>query len=199
MADPQNLSILLKDVQSIRGDAKDLSIAEVVEHLGRRAFGPLLLLAALPTLTPISTIPGVATVGAVIILLAAGQMAFGQERLWLPAWLSRRRISRSSIKRVMTWVRPIASFVDKLIRPRLTWLVQQPYLFAIAVACILLAFVMFPLQLVPFTSGIPSFPVALFGLAMLARDGVLVIAGLVSAAVVLAASVAFLMLGVNLI
>lgn len=199
MGDHQNLNGLLKDVQVVGGHAQQVSIGDIVEHLGRRSFGPLLLLAALPTLTPISTIPGVAVAGAVVILLAAVQMAIGQERLWLPGWLSRQKISRSTIGRMSRWLRPVASFVDKLIRPRLTWLVQPPFLTVVAAACILLTFVMVPQQLVPFTSGIPSFPVALFGLAMIARDGVLAIAGLLSAAGVLAVSAAVLLSGVNLL
>ena len=47
---------------------------------------------------------------------------------------------------------------------------------------------MFPLQLVPFTSGIPSFPVAIFGLALIARDGLVAILGFISTAIVLGAA-----------
>lgn len=197
MGDHQNLNGLLKDVQAVGGDGEEVSVGDIVARLGRRSFGPLLLLAALPTLTPISTIPGVAVVGAAIILLTALQMALGHERLWLPAWLIRQRISQATIGRMSRWLRPVAAFIDKLIRPRLTWLVQPPFLAVVAAACILLTFVMVPLQLVPFTSGIPSFPVALFGLAIIARDGVVAIAGLVSAALVLAISVAVLVFGIG--
>jgi hypothetical protein len=200
MAKLQNLSGLLRDVQlAAQGDGKVVSIGDVVDRLGRRSFGPVLLLAALPTLTPISTIPGVAVGGAIIIQVTAVQMALGYERLRLPAWFTRRTINKATICRASRWLRPAAAWIDRLIQPRLTRLVEPPFLILISVACLLLSAVMFPLQLVPFTSGIPSFPVALFGLAMIARDGVLAIAGSIGTAIVLATAATFLTLGTKLL
>jgi hypothetical protein len=192
MADEENLDGLVEEVRDISGPSQHLSVKDIIEHLGRRSFGPLLLLAALPTLTPISTIPGVATVCAIVILLTTGQMALGYERPWLPDWIMRRKLKRSHIDRASGWLRPVAHYVDKMIRSRLTWLVEPPSLILIATACALLTLVMFPLQLIPFTSGIPSFPVALFGLGIVARDGALAILGFVSTAVVLGGSAALL-------
>jgi hypothetical protein len=185
MAKSQNLNGLLKNVRTVRGEFSQVRVADIVDQLGQRSFGPLLLLAALPTLTPVSAIPGIATVGAIIILLTSAQLALGLHRLWLPEWVLHRSFDRSAIVRASSWLRPVATVVDKVVRPRLPWLVEPPFVVALAACCILLTFVMFPLQLVPFTSGIPSFPVAIFGLALIARDGLVAILGFISTAIVL--------------
>lgn len=194
----QNLSGLLKELRAVRHDSQEIRVADILGRLGTRSFGPLLLLAALPTLTPISTIPGVAIVGAVIVALAAGQLLLGFERLWLPNWLLQQQLGRATLERALRWIGPVTSLVDRLVRPRWSVMLERPGLAAIAVCCLMLTVVMFPLQLVPFTSGIPSFPVALFGLALIARDGLLALIGFVSAAVVLLGSASLLVFGSSL-
>ena len=65
-----------------------VSIDSIMEMIGRRSFGPLLLLAGLIILAPvIGDIPGVPTIMGVFILLVAVQLLIGQEHFWLPKWL----------------------------------------------------------------------------------------------------------------
>jgi hypothetical protein len=137
------------------------------------------MLAALPPMTPISTIPGVPAVSGLVFILVGAQILFGMSHLWLPTALLSRRVQRSTISRMTDWLEKIARAIDKVVRPRLVWLTEKPWVLGLALCVIGLGIVMLPLAAVPFTSGIPALPAAVFGLALTARDGAFVIAGFV--------------------
>ncbi len=173
----QNLQSLLEALRHA-GEAPDtVSISDIQAQLGRRSFGPLLVAAGLPPMTPLGTIPGLPTTMAVVILLTAGQMLVGMRSIWLPKVILRQSINRESMDRIIELALPAARFVDRLLRPRLSFLTQDPYVYVVAGACCLLALTMPPLELIPMTGGIPAFPVVAFGLALIAQDGALVIVG----------------------
>ena len=76
-------------------------------------------------------------------------------------------------------LQPAARVIDKAIRPRLTFLTDRPFLYVIALICILIALTVPPLELVPFVD-IPLWAaLAAFSLAMAAHDGLLAIAALI--------------------
>lgn len=66
---------------------------------------------------------------------------------------------------------------DKVIRARLTWATREPFIHIVAGLCILLACTVPPLEAVPFASTAPFGTIGLFGLALIARDGLLVLIG----------------------
>lgn len=166
---------LLTSLQSAGGAADTVSVDDIRQHLGRRAFGPILAVAALPSLTPIATIPLLPTALSAIILLSAGQMLAGMRQIWLPRRLLRLEIGRHRLNRLVGFVLPAARLLDRLVRPRLTWLTQEPAIYLVSAVCLLLALLKPPLELVPFTGGIPALPIFLFGIAITAHDGALVI------------------------
>lgn len=170
-----NLAGLLTRVRDAGKSDETVSLEDLRGHLGRRAFGPLLAIAALPSLTPIATVPLLPTALSIIIVLTSVQMLIGMRRIWLPQRLLRQSFNRARLNRVVDAAMPIARFVDRLIRPRLVFLTREPSVYVIGTLCCLLALMMPPLELVPFTGGIPALPVLLFGLAMTARDGALVL------------------------
>ncbi|MEM7460564.1 MAG: exopolysaccharide biosynthesis protein, partial [Pseudomonadota bacterium] len=64
------------------------------------------------------------------------------------------------------------------LKPRLTFLTQAPFAQLVALACAGAALITFPLGFVPFGPFVPSLAILLFGLAITARDGfVIVLAG----------------------
>jgi len=65
-------------------------------------------------------------------------------------------------------------FVDSLIRPRCQWLFGEYSARIVAAVCCVIAATMPPLELVPFLAFVPAFAIALFGLGLSAKDGLLV-------------------------
>lgn len=169
------------DGERATGNAKDddtrdsdtVSLDAIVQEVGTRSFGPLLLLAGLVTVMPVvGDIPGVPTVMALLVLLVAGQLLFGRDRFWLPRWVLERSVKRERLRRALGWMRTPARWVDRLLRPRLAFLVRGGGQYAVAVACVLIALAMPPMELVPFSANAAGAVLVTFGLALIARDGV---------------------------
>jgi hypothetical protein len=110
-----------------------VSLGAILQVVGRRSFGPLLLLAGLIALSPlIGDIPGVPTTVGVFVLLTAGQLLFRREYIWLPCWPLNRSVAQDKRCKVLGWLRCPVLFVDRLLRPRLTPLTHSAGVYSIA-------------------------------------------------------------------
>ena len=152
-----------------------VSIGELMDSVGRRSFGPLVLLVGIILVTPLSGVPGVPTVMGLLTLLTLGQVFLGLQHLWLPGWLVRRRIAHHRLQQGLRWLRPTANRVDRFMRPRLTLIVDGPGLYLMALGCMVIAVVMPATEVVPFSSSIAGLALTAFGLAMISRDGVVAV------------------------
>ena len=149
-----------------------VSVADLMDSIGERSFGPLLLVPSLIAVSPVGAIPGLPAITSVVIVLIAGQILLGQEHFWIPGWLGRRSIDANKMERGLQKFRPVARFIDHLLRPRLAWLTRGPCFFAIALCCLLIGLVTPVLELVPLGGIPPNAAVVAFSLAIIARDGV---------------------------
>ncbi len=183
---PQNLTGLLDQVKAAGVSAESITVADIREKLGRRSFGPLLLFSGLVLLTPIAGLPLLPGIFGLIIMLTAGQMLLGWRELWLPDFLLQRSLTRQNVARFDAAARRVAGTVDNFVRPRWPYLTEPPLPLVIAALCFLMGLLLLPLEFIPFTSSIPGFPVAAFGLALMTRDGLFVIVGLVSTVAIIA-------------
>lgn len=175
------LSGLLSTIDDLGNRQSQVSVHDIREAIGERSFGPFLLVPAVIEMSPIGGIPGLPTALAVIISLFAVQILIGRKHLWLPQLVEKRQIDGKTLKSAMDKMMPVARFVDRFLKPRLTWLTKAPWVQVAAALTILLCCSVPPLELIPFASTAPMAAIALFGLSLMARDGLLtVIAGLVS-------------------
>lgn len=169
-----DLEQLLDRISKAARENDQVSLRIIREELGNRTFGPLLLLAGLVTVAPvIGDIPGVPTVMAVFVFLIAGQLLIGRQHLWLPHWLLERSVTVGKVDKMLKWTRRPARFIDRLLRPRLPVLVHGAGSYAIAITCLIIASAMPPMELVPFTANGAGAALTAFGLALIARDGLL--------------------------
>lgn len=157
-----------------RAEGSDrLSIGEVADAIGRRGYGPFLFVPALIEISPLGAIPGLPTLLALVIAIVAAQMAFGRDHLWLPEALKRRNAPAGRVADAMRRIRPAALWLDRWFPGRAPALVRPAVARAAAVGALLLCLTVPPLELVPFASSAPMAAIAMFGLATLARDGLL--------------------------
>ncbi|WP_416355767.1 exopolysaccharide biosynthesis protein [Aureimonas phyllosphaerae] len=152
-----------------------LNLRSIVRAFDTRSYGPFLLLPALLEISPIGGIPGVPTVIAIIIALFAMQILAGRQTMWLPGFLARQTLSSRKLRIATDKLRPIALFLDRWFHGRLAWLTEGVFLKGAALACLALTLTVPPLELVPFASTAPMAAIAAFGLAMMVRDGALMI------------------------
>lgn len=173
--DAQALADIVDKITTAGDGDGDISVGEIVQSVGQRSFGPMLLVPGLIVLSPISGIPGVPTLGAVAVLLIAGQMLIGRKCFWIPGFLSRRKVSQDRMQKARKFLMPIARFVDRLVGPRLSFLTDRPFNYLIAVTCVLIALIMPPLEAIIFANVVTSAAISAFGLALVARDGILAV------------------------
>ncbi|WP_280549307.1 MULTISPECIES: exopolysaccharide biosynthesis protein [unclassified Halomonas] len=172
------LSSLLDKIQQAGQHRESVSLGAILDSLGRRSFAPFLLIAGLVTLAPlIGDIPGVPTLMALLVVLSCVQLLAGRNYIWLPAWLLERRVSRERFTKATRWMERPACWVDRLLKRRLVQLTRPPAHLPVALTCLLIALAMPPMEVVPFTANGAGLALTLFGLALLANDGLMALLG----------------------
>lgn len=175
----QDLQALLGQLgQAARANGPKVSVEAIMEAVGHRSFGPLLLLAGLLGMTPVSAVPGAPSLIALVTLLVASQLLIGRDSFWLPKFVLKRSVPAGKLETTVRIVEKPARVVDRLVRPRLQALTGPIADRVVALVCVLLALATPPLEFLPFVAFVPSAAIATFGLGLLARDGLLVLIAL---------------------
>lgn len=152
-----------------------VALQRVVDAIGRRSFGPLLLVAGLLAVSPLSGIPGVATSVGMLVMIIAVQLLMGRESFWLPQWLLNRSISKRHFDFAVRFLHEPARVADRHFRPRLEVLTRHGGLYIIAVVCVIVGLSTPPMELTPFAITIAGLVFSMLGLAIIAHDGLLAI------------------------
>jgi hypothetical protein len=138
----------------------------------------LLLLPALILVSPLSGIPGFATVGGLTIALIALQMLVNRPAIWLPGLVLRRSLTSARILRALDRLDRPARFIDRHTVARAGWFVSFPGRQLALGTCALCGLAMPFLELVPFSATTLATVVTILAAALLVRDGVIVALGL---------------------
>lgn len=170
-----------------------ITIATVQEIAGSRVGGPLLLVPGLTVVSPLSGIPTLPTLLAAVIGAVSVQLLVGRRHIWLPRRLREAGISSARTTKAIAYVRPIASFIDRMSSRRFSWLAGPPSVRLASLICLLIALMMPAMEFLPFSSSLAGVLVTIVGLALMTGDGLLF--GLVFVLFVAgsAAAVAFLL------
>ena len=175
---PRNLGDLLQRIAEVASDRDEVYLATIMEALGTRSFGPVLLLIGVILVSPLSGLPGMPTTMGIGLVLISLQLVMGREAFWLPRWLLDRHVPGHRLQRALAWLDRPARFIDWWLRPRLSLLASNGGAIVIAVVCLLLGLSMPVMELVPFSATAAGLAVVAFGLALVAVDGLFVILGL---------------------
>lgn len=167
------LSTLLRHVS--RGGAPGrITIGELMDTIGNRAFGVLMFVFAAPIALPIP-VPGISAILGVPLLLLTWQLMVGRRHPLLPASIRRRSFDRRDFSRLVDRIVPWLERVEQMIGPRHLWLTEPAgerligsFGFALSIALFV------P---VPFGNMLPALALALLALGILERDGRVILAG----------------------
>lgn len=177
MAEVRNLRTLLQSLCS-GTDGETVSVADLLNAVGRRSYGPVILLLGFIAISPLTIIPGANVLIALITLIFALQMVIGRAYPWLPKKALEFSFQRKHLIMGVAAADKYVAQVDRFLKPRLAFLTRSPFVQLVALACVGAALVTLPLSFVPLGPVIPSLTILLFGLAITARDGfVLILAG----------------------
>jgi len=181
---PKGLGDIIERLLGLFAQRDRVTVEDMLGLIGQRSFGPLLLVAGLISLSPLSGIFGVPTLMAAIIVLVAGQLLAGSTYVWLPRWLLQRALPARRAAPALRRLRRPAARIDRWIRPRLTLLTAGTGHRVIAGACILVALSMPPLELLPFAATTAGLLITLFALAIVAHDGLIALIALLLAGLI---------------
>ncbi len=160
-------------------DGDTLSVGDLLDAFGTRSFGPVIAMLALIDITPIGAVPFLPMLLAALILLISVQLLFGKTHPWIPAAIRERTVETDRVEQARRksskWLRRI----DRVVTPRLQWATGGTAQWLAAVCVCLLALVMGapPLELIPYATAVPAAVILLFGLGLMARDGLLMLMG----------------------
>jgi hypothetical protein len=157
-------------------DGDKVTIGELLALYDDRSFGPIFtLLGLLAIIPPISAIPGLPSVAGAVILLFSVQMMIGHDHVWIPQIIQKQSIKRRKLEQAEMKAKPVLARIDRMITKRLTWATSAPARYAAGVIVSLLALALIPLELVPFAVALPAAAITMIGVALLARDGALML------------------------
>lgn len=176
--EPRNLSELIERLQASVEREERVSVGLVVDTVGRRSFGPLLLIVGLVILSPLSGIPGAPTVLSLLLMLVALQLLLGRRYFYIPQWLMKRSLDQGAIEKVLRLSEKPAASVDRVLQPRLTRLTSRTGSAIIALICLLISISMPLMELLPFSASAAGLVLTLFGLSLVFRDGLLALIAL---------------------
>jgi hypothetical protein len=167
---PLPLSQRLAQIVAEEGPDR-LTFSELAAQLHARAWGGLLFIFAAINVLPLP--PGTSAFFALPILIVSAQMVFGRATPWFPARINRRGVKTKELQRLISKMGWLEARVERVFKPRLASLTGPTATRVIGVICFLLALVAaIP---VPLFHVAPAAAIVLFGLALIYRDGALVI------------------------
>lgn len=151
-------------------DAAGTSIGSVIEAVGEKGFGLLLVVLALPSALPVPA-PGYSTPFGIVIALLALQMMVGRTTIWLPARLRNFRIQPKIAEKMLGAAARFLGWIERWIRPRQRWLGSRAGLAALSTVVLIMACLM--VLPIPLTNTFPAMVIFMLGVGLAEEDGLL--------------------------
>ena len=174
---------------SLANQAKepDLSLRTLIERLGDRTFGMLLVL--LPIL---SAVPVVSIIAGALVAMLGLQMAAGMTRAWLPQAILDRPLPGETVRVALLAFEPKVRAAERIVRPR--WhFTEAPIVDRINGLVITLLGIIIALP-IPLANVVPAFVVIFMGIGLMERDGLVQLSAVVLALAATAAIYQFVLL-----
>lgn len=157
---------------------RPLRLGEMISVIQGRAYTLLLILLSLPFCLPLP-LPGLSTAFGAVIALIGFRLSLRLEP-WLPERVLNMEFSSATMTRLLTASKRVARILEKMMRPRWSFLVDWVVLHHLygAMICISGLLLLLPLP-IPFSNLIPGLTIIFLAAALIERDGYFAIAGIV--------------------
>lgn len=167
----------LDDALDVTEGEDEVTLGELLDAYGSRSFGPVLVLFGLLALfPPIGAVPGIPIVLGGVLLLFAAQFVAGRDHVWIPSKIRDRSFERKRLEKAEEKARSTLHRLDKLFTERLTFATGPKAEKAAAVASLIHALLMIPLEFVSLVA-IPGVALTAFGVGLMAKDGLFMLIG----------------------
>ncbi|MCC5834850.1 MAG: exopolysaccharide biosynthesis protein [Opitutales bacterium] len=160
------LSALLSQI--LRNDGSDLTIGLLIDRVGERGFGLLLLLLSLPSALPVPA-PGYSIPFGILLCIFAWQMMSGRPYPLIPRRARRVHLTADLANKMLNATAWFFRRIEWMIRPRMRWVGSRGGRVLIGVLVFTMASIMFfP---IPFTNTLPALVIFLLGIGLTEEDG----------------------------
>jgi hypothetical protein len=149
----------------------EIYLRDLLHEMGDRAFGPTLLICALPEALPLP-VAGISAFVGIPLILVSTQLIIGFRQPWLPHWLLERSFKRQHFERLVRRALHPIEKLEQFFKPRWRFFTNPTFERLIGVLLLLLA-VIIALP-VPFANMVPAIAIMLICLGMIEQDGVVI-------------------------
>lgn len=157
--------------------SKKITIDKLVKSLNYRVYGISILIFSLPSIIPLSAIPGVAAFFSLPIILFSLQMIFSKKTPWLPQWLKNKTIDTKHLQKLFHYAIPYLQRVEKIIKPRYYFFTSKTMEVLIGILLTLLSILlMLP---IPLSNMLFGFLISLLAIGLIEKDGLVLMIGLI--------------------
>lgn len=160
-----------------------IRLGELIQSLGSRAFGPTILICALPEALPLPIAGVSAIIGAPLIVFST-QLLLGFSSPRIPKWLAKRSFKRKDLEKIVDRILRYLRRIERLIRPR--WQFATTPLVERFLGLLFLILAIVIALPIPLGNMLPAIAIVLISLGLIEADGVLVVVGTIFALIVLA-------------
>lgn len=181
--DPEAGTRALLDEFALGEPGESLQLGDLFAGLGKRSFGMLLFVSTLPAFIPIPGLAG--ALSGPLVMLVGAQLLVGLRKPWLPRFIARRGPKRSSMVRFRDRVAPWLTRLERAVSPRLSGVLDHRLANLVTGVQLLLLGLLLLLPL-PFTNFLFGALLLLFALALLERDGRLMLVAWLAGGVAIA-------------
>jgi len=164
-------------LQEVADKQDTVAIDDLLDTFGDRSFAPLMLILALVGISPVGGIPSVPTIIGLCIAVIAAQMAWGREHVWLPEFVTKRGVKSERLTRGKDKLDKVADVMDSIAKRRLKALASGPARRVVAGLIVVLCLALPVLEIVPFAAAAPFLAIAMLSLALMVRDGLVLLIG----------------------
>jgi hypothetical protein len=130
-----------------------ISISDVLNAFGDRAFGVLMLVFAAPNKRPLP--PSMSAILGAPLLFITAQLMLGRFTLWMPRFICQQSISRDFFALLTAKLSPVLRWAEHFLEPRMAVLLHPIPERIVGAACLLLAVIRF--LSIPFGNIPPAF------------------------------------------
>ena len=172
------------------GDGPRITVGEIMQALGARAFSLLIVVMGLPNSLPMP--PPIALISGFLLAFISIQILIGWPSPWLPASVLKKSLARADVARAISTAMPWVLWVERLAKPRLKLLQHDLAWRVVGSGLLLLSLAL--IAAVPVFGQIPlGIAFCLIGLGLVERDGILVLAGFLLGAIGVGLSIGFVL------
>ncbi|MEH7850518.1 exopolysaccharide biosynthesis protein [Rhizobium laguerreae] len=179
----------LREILELARVRGGLSIGQVLEAMGSTSIAFTILFLAIPALTPI---PGpFGMIFGTALALVSLQIVAGGRKVWLPAIVRDRRVSSAALDLVVGHAVPVIARVERVVRAGRLEAFTGPTVQALLGIPVFLLAVVIALP-IPFGNILPVFSLVVLAVALMERDGLVTLIGLLLTLTTIVATAALL-------